>query len=217
MMGKVGKDQANRIDDRIPAAGKSEVGEAELFVIRQESSSKGRIVEQGKEIVLFPSRTPLECLLAVVFHFLTLGGAVPIAQNVNAPFDPCLRFRFGNPEQVGQGSGLQREGEFGNRFDRFAGNHSGDHFANQTSHSRLVFRFVRTIERRFHDLAVLGVLGRIGFDGELPDASQVLLPRNGNPKGGIGTEGLPVAGGLRASLSPRIMATGSPSNSVSKT
>ena len=54
MMGKVGKDQANRIDDRIPAAGKSEVGEAELFVIRQESSSK--VASLSREKKLFSSQ-----------------------------------------------------------------------------------------------------------------------------------------------------------------
>ena len=129
-------------------------------------------------------------------HFLTLGGAVPIRKSVNAPLDPCFALPIREPRASSQGSGLKRKGEFGNRFKGSAGNRSRNHFGNQACQSNLVSGFVRPIESGFHDLAVIGVVGRIGFDGELPDASQILFARYRNSKGRIGAEGLPVTSGL---------------------
>ena len=45
LMSEVSKNQANRIDDRIPPACECEVGKAKLFVIRQEPSLKDCLVK----------------------------------------------------------------------------------------------------------------------------------------------------------------------------
>src|SRR5437763_41142 len=65
-----------------------------------------------------------------------------------------------------------------------------------------VFGFVGTFEERLDDISVLGVRGRIDFDGKLPDATDVFLGRDGHAARGVGAEGGGVAGSFAEVFMP---------------
>jgi hypothetical protein len=63
-------------------------------------------------------------------------------------------------------------------------------------------RLLRPEEERLDELAIVGLLGRIGLDRQLPHTSQMLLRRDRHAIRGVGTERVPVLGGLAHVLVP---------------
>ena len=111
---------------------------------------------------------------------------------MGAPTDPGFRFGFSHVEQIGEGCGLQRQGKIAHGFDGLLGERFAEQAIYQCFHLGDDLREFCALEKRFHDLAIGRVFGRVGFDGQLPHRSQVFFGRNRHAVGGVGAKCAPV-------------------------
>ena len=178
------------MDDGVPTSGKGKISKAHHFFTGQRAVLEGRL-GQGRE----------EIIAGIFLGFIESGGEVILersafaliaVEDVDAPRSVDFSFRLRDVEQVSERAGLNREGELVHDFDGVSGQGGFEKFRDQVLDLGDDFGLLRPLKKRFYDLAIFGVFGRISFDGELAYATHFFLGRDRDAEGGIGAKGLPI-------------------------
>ena len=197
VLGEMAEGAGDGVDDGVASAGEGEVGEAHAFFTGEFAALVGGLGEGAEEVGAGVGLGGVEFLMEVVFEN---GAGFELAtgdfEDVDAPTDPGVGFGFGGVEEVGEGAGLDGEGEVVDDLDggpvEGVGEHAADEGLDLGDHGGVF----GALEEGFDDVAVFGVFGGIGFDGELAHGAHVLLGGDGDAEGGVRAEGLPVFGGF---------------------
>ena len=185
------------VDDGVASAGEGEVGETHAFFAGEFPALVGGLGEGAEEVGAGMGFGGVEFLMEVVFEH---GAGFELApgdfEDVDAPTDPGVGFGFGGVEEVGEGAGLDGEGEVVDDLDGRAVEGIGEHAADEGLDLGDHGGVFGALEEGFDDVAIFGVLGGIGFDGELAHGAHVFFGGDGDAEGGVGAEGVPVFGGF---------------------
>ena len=183
------------VNDGVPPACEGKVGKAHALLPCQSAAPVASLGKSAEEVGPGVSLGFIELLMQVIFKHRALFELTPSdLEYMDTPADPGFRLALGGVEQVGQCAGLDGQGEVVNDFDGV----SGEGLGNQAVHHRLDLghdgRVFGALEEGLHDLPVVGVLRRIGFNGQLAHGAHIFLRGDGYAEGCIRAEGLPVFG-----------------------
>ena len=167
--GTVADGAGDRVDHRVAAPREHQVGEAELLGAGERPSPIRHPRQQAVEVVARRRGGLVELLVEIPFEILSLLRAVPpVMEDVHAPADEPLGLGLVHAEEHREGPRLQRQGEVAHHLDRVA----GERLREQPLGDRLdpgeERGLLRPQEEGLDELAILGLLGRIGLDGQLP-------------------------------------------------
>ena len=198
MVAEVGEDAAHRVDDRVAAAGKGDVGEALLFLKGELASVEIDPIQVAEKVVARLLLRALELVAGVRLQHMPVARIViAVMEYMDAPADPDLGLRLRHFQQPSERTALQRQREFAYGLELALRHRVGDHFVHERLHVRDVFRVVLgPVEHRLHQRTVVGVLRRVDFQRQLADAARGSLRMQHAHQRVVAAEGFPVLGAL---------------------
>ena len=111
VFGEPAEGAGDGVDDGVAAAGEGEVGEAHHFVAGETTALVFGGGEGAEEVVAWGLLSAIELGVEVVFEGDAFFEGAGDFEDVDAPADPCGGFGFGDVEEIGEGVGLDGEGE----------------------------------------------------------------------------------------------------------
>ncbi len=192
---QVGEGKRDGVDDGVAPAREGEVGEAHHLLAGEGASAEGGLGEGTEKIgprILGRAIEPLVEIFLEGRPFFGSGRAIP--ENMGAPADPSFRFGFRNVQQMGEGAGLEGQRKFADDLDGGAADgvqqEAVDEVFDLGDHGRVL----GAAEEGLDDLAVFGVVRGVGFHGELPHGTKLLLRGNWDAEGSVRGERFPILG-----------------------
>ena len=195
VFGEPAKGAGDGVDDGVAAAGEGEVGEAHHFVAGEMAALVFGGGEGAEEVVAWGLQGAVELSVEVVFEGDAFFEGAGDFEDVDAPADPCGGFGFGDVEEIGEGVGLDGEGEGVDDFEGGELEGGVEVGVDEVFDAGDEVGVFGALEEGVGDFAVGGVFGGVGFDGELAHAADVFFRGDGDAEGGVGAEGVPVLGG----------------------
>ena len=113
-------------------------------------------------------------------------------KDMHPPADEQVCLRLGHVEKDRERLRLQRQRKTFHDLDRVGREALRQQSVGDILHPRHERRLLRPEKKRLDELAIVGLIGRIDLNGQLPDAAEAFLRRDRHPEWRVRAEGLPV-------------------------
>ena len=194
--GEMAEGAGDGVDDRVAAAGEGEVGEAHHLFAGERTALEAGLRERAEEAAAGRPADRVELAREVVLQLHAFLQAAADAEDVDAPADPGVGLALVGVEQVGEGAGLDGQGEAVHDLGRLAREGCAQELIDERFDLGDHLRELRTLEEGLRDRAVFSVCGRVRLDGQLAHRAGFFLRGDRHAEGGVRTVGLPILRGL---------------------